>query len=220
MVSSSGCLHGEWEVGVVLHWCQVLSLCSPSPLSEAELLFPQVVSVGRYCLDLFCTLSNVTETVYSNYSFYSLGVLPLQGRAWVLQGKKIKKMHLMFSVKEWYKCTGRKEQVNRYVQWTSLLCEFLQTLKYQVFKVAFYQENIVSMSISGFLTFHENPDLPWAAELPQILLSRCGIRDLFVRKSTDMQRLLRESLRQSASVKNALFSSSGLERLWIMIFQD
>ena len=91
------------------------------------------VCVGSCCLDLFCTLSNVTETECSNYSFCSLGVLPLQGRAWVLQGKKIKKMHLMFSVREWYKCTGRKEQVNRYVQWTRLVYEFLQTLKYQGF---------------------------------------------------------------------------------------
>lgn len=196
----------------------MLSLCSPSPLREAELLFPQVVSVGRYCLDLFCTLSNVTETVYSNYSFYSLGVLPLQGRAWVLQGKKIKKMHLMFSVKEWYKCTGRKEQVNRYVQWTSLVCEFLQTLKYQVFKVFFYQENIVSMSISGFLTFHENPDLPWAAELPQILLSRCDIRDLLISKSTDMQRLLCESLRQRVPVWRTLCSVVVDLNAYILLF--
>jgi len=87
-------------VGIVLRLMSGTESLLPSPINEAELLFPQVVSVGRYCLDLFYTLWNVTGTVYSNYSFYSLGVLPLQGRAWVLQGKKIKKMHLMFSVKE------------------------------------------------------------------------------------------------------------------------
>lgn len=106
----------------------------PLPQNEAELTSHlNCVDVGSYCFDLFCTLSNVTETECSNYSFCSLGVLHLQGRAWVLQGKKIKKMHLMFSVKEWYKCTGRKEQVNRYVQWTRLVYEFLQILTYQGF---------------------------------------------------------------------------------------
>lgn len=176
------------------------------------------MSVGRYCLDLFCTLSNVTGTVYSNYSFYSLEVLPLQGRAWVLQGKKIKKMHLMFSVKEWYKCTGRKEQVNRYVQWTNLVCEFLQTLKYQVFKVFFYQENIVSMSVSGFLTFHENPDLPWTAELPQILLSRCDIRDSLIRKRTDTQRLLCGSHWQRVPIWGTLCSVVVDLNTYILLF--
>lgn len=117
---------------------QVRSLRSPSPPKWSRVtLHLYCVYVGSYCLDLFCTLSNVKETECSNYSFYSLGVLPLQGRAWVLQGKKIKKMHLMFSVKEWYKCTGRKEQVNRYVQWTRLVYEFLQTLKYQGFLSSF-----------------------------------------------------------------------------------
>lgn len=126
--------NGRWEL--FYSWSAVPGTKLPLPSSpkwSRITLHLNCVYVGSYCLDLFCTLSNVTETECSNYSFYSLGVLPLQGRAWVLQGKKIKKMHLMFSVKEWYKCTGRKEQVNRYVQWTPLVYEFLQTLKYQGF---------------------------------------------------------------------------------------
>lgn len=121
---------------VVSSWSGVLGTKAPLPFSPkwSRITFHlNCVCVGSCCLDLFCTLWNVTGTECSNSSFCSLGVLPLQGRAWVLQGKKIKKMHLMFSVKEWYKCTGRKEQVNRYVQWTRLVYEFLQTLKYQGF---------------------------------------------------------------------------------------
>lgn len=42
-----------------------------------------------------------------------------------------------------------------------------------------YQENmVVSMGLSGSLTFQENPALPWTAELPQILLSRYDIKRL------------------------------------------
>lgn len=121
---------GRWEL--VSSWSGVPGTKAPLPFSpeRSRITFHlNYVYVGSCCVDLFCTFWNVTEMECSNSSFCSLGVLPLQGRAWVLQGKKIKKMHLMFSVKEWYKCTGRKEQVNRYVQWTRLVYEFLQNIK-------------------------------------------------------------------------------------------
>lgn len=90
--------NGRWGIILNNSLCQAPNLCRIG----ATWAVPVLEKLGFLASQGVLTLK-----------FCSLGVQPLQGRAWVLQGKRIKKMHLMFSVREWYKCTGRKEQVNR-----------------------------------------------------------------------------------------------------------